>query len=261
MTTAITRIVYKQCDVKLFLFRTDSSHVQDFDYESLLTPLEKARANRFVLIRDKNRYRQSTALMRLLLSQYLNLDPGKLGIRISELGKPYIDATDSRIDFNFSHSSDYHLLGISENGPIGVDIEPLRPVDDWQQIARRCLTAEELQEFSTFGEQQRNEMFWYYWTSKEAILKATGIGLRCEPNTLNLKVIRIKYHSKLTIMVFTGTIDNQQWCASTSILENHAISIATTNPQTYLQPHIINADQLTQTYLDGLQCPAKAKLL
>jgi len=265
MTSSISRIVYKQYDAKIILFRTDSSRIQDFDFESLLTQLEKARANKFVFAGDKIRYVQSTALRRMILSQYLNLEPDKLGICIGELGRPYIDATDSRIDFNVSHSSDYHLLGISENGPIGVDIERLRPICDWQQIAARCLTAEELEEFSDSAVQHRkslrDEKFWYYWTAKEAILKAAGIGLRCEPNTLNLKVITIRYHNQLTIMVLTGTINNQPWYAHTSMMANHVISVATTNAQTSLQPDIVDILQLTQSYLEGLQSPAKVNEL
>jgi len=258
MTLSTARIVEPLQIAKIYLFRTDCLAVEEFAYKDILSSIEIARANRLVFTNDKNHFIKSTSLMRLLLSSYLGITPDKLNIRTNELGKPYTDTSNHRINFNFSRSPVMQVLGISENNPIGVDIEPIRPIDDWQHIAKRCLSTEEIQQFSHLTEQQRDELFWNYWTAKEAILKATGIGLRCEPSTLCLQQTNNQHTFKPYMPVFSGMVNHQPWFAYTYSHAGHVISVATNSQHTLLQSITVDSRQAILPYRDEMPHPAKA---
>jgi Phosphopantetheinyl transferase len=58
-------------------------------------------------------------------------------------GKPAVDG-DTVIRFNLSHSGDLALCAITGEREIGVDIEQIRPDLDWESLARRFFSAEEV---------------------------------------------------------------------------------------------------------------------
>ncbi len=62
-------------------------------------------------------------------------------------------------------------------GPVGVDLEPVRPVDTLA-LARRWFPAPEAAWLAGLPSGQRDEAFLGLWTQKEAIAKALGTGLR-----------------------------------------------------------------------------------
>jgi phosphopantetheinyl transferase len=90
-------------------------------------------------------------------------------------GKPVVvDGGGGELHFNVSHSGDWALIAISEDSPVGVDIERPRVFRNPAGLARRVCTAREL-EHVRGGEDQAELL--RLWVRKEAVAKADGSGL------------------------------------------------------------------------------------
>jgi 4'-phosphopantetheinyl transferase len=104
-------------------------------------------------------------------------------ISYSQYGKPYLP--DCSIAFNISHAGNCVVCVLStESQAIGIDVEAINDLDihDFKSI----WTAQEWQDISNGG----IEVFYRYWTSKEAIIKADGRGL-----SMPLDQIEVRQHS------------------------------------------------------------------
>ncbi len=78
---------------------------------------------------------------------------------------------------SLSHSRMLAAAAVTAIGPVGVDLEPVRPVDALA-LARRWFPAPEAAWLALLPPGQRDEAFLGLWTQKEAIAKALGTGLR-----------------------------------------------------------------------------------
>src|SRR5690348_5821910 len=116
-----------------------------------------------------------------------------VGVRLlrGPAGKPLVDA-DGDIQFSLSHCRDVALIAFSHRVPVGIDVERVRPLADWKQIADRYLHPGERMELMALSEKERLPAFFRCWTRKEAVAKALGLGLSlpfdcyqvsCRPNT------------------------------------------------------------------------------
>lgn len=94
-------------------------------------------------------------------------------IRYGERGKPEFDAQYG-LWFNLSHSADCIALLLSDEGPVGCDIEVLRPHATWQQLANAVFTTAEHALLEQAAPSARLNVFWRIWTRKEAMVKQSG---------------------------------------------------------------------------------------
>lgn len=139
---------------------------------------EQARANRFRFERDRHGFIAGRGILRLLLAQYLNADPAQLQFTYSSRGKPVLAGSDyAGISFNVSHSNGLALYAVTNDRPIGIDVEYLRSMQDMEQLAERYFLPSENALIQAFSPEQRHNIFFRLWTCKEAYLKATGEGI------------------------------------------------------------------------------------
>jgi 4'-phosphopantetheinyl transferase len=140
----------------------------------ILAPDERSRADRFHFARDRNAFLTTRILLRQLLARYTGLAAEKLEFVVGDRGKPALAA--GGIDFNVSHSGSMSVLAFAR-GPVGVDIEWIRPVTDMDAIVRRYFGPEEQKQWTKVAAEKRGPAFFSGWTRKEAYLKALGAGL------------------------------------------------------------------------------------
>ena len=117
---------------------------------------------------------QASLLGRLLLCQGLKSMKKKLCIeklRYTAYNKPYFQ--NETVKFNISHSGNIVVCAITEVDEIGIDIELFHEieVDDF----KTQMTDMEWQRIICSNNIQ--DAFFEYWTQKEAIIKAHGMGL------------------------------------------------------------------------------------
>jgi len=143
--------------------------------ESALDDAERARAQRFAFDELRRRFRQSHAFLRRALGEVLGVAPATLRFTTGEAGRPYL--TGGGPDFNLSHSGRWAAVAISPRGRVGIDVEVVRPLSDLWGVARSVFTAAECEVLAPLAEPERVAPFFRGWTRKEALLKASGLGI------------------------------------------------------------------------------------
>lgn len=167
------------CAVRVSLCRyvdLDASHgPQD---AAVLSAPEAARCARLRFAADRARYTTAHATLRHLLAQQgAPAAADRLELREGPLGKPWL-AQQPGLRFSLSHSQGLALIAIGRHGPLGADIERLRPMPDALGLARCCLTPRENAALGRLPRAHRDRALLTCWTRKEACLKATGLGLQ-----------------------------------------------------------------------------------
>ncbi|WP_216901954.1 4'-phosphopantetheinyl transferase superfamily protein [Synechococcus sp. CCY 9618] len=153
--------------------------------QGLLDPAEALRLEKLRRQEDRERFLLGRGLLRLMLGSWLGREPAAVAIGNGPYGKPELMTRSSSGPegeappprFNVSHSGDLILLGFHPSREVGVDVERLRPVPEWEGIARRCLAAAEREAIRALPERDRGDAFLAAWCRLEAQLKARGLGL------------------------------------------------------------------------------------
>jgi 4'-phosphopantetheinyl transferase len=148
--------------------------------EAALSFEEKARADRFHFVNDRNRFVVARGLLRELLGAYLRQPAGGIEFSYGQHGKPALSGKNllSGLCFNVSHSSGFAVYAIAKGRNLGIDVEHIRPDSAGDDIAQRYFSAREVSDLRTLPPEARVEGFFNCWTRKEAYLKATGMGLQ-----------------------------------------------------------------------------------
>lgn len=152
-------------------------------WERLLTAEEHARAARFRFPADRARWVQTRGSVRVLLGHYLDCAPAEVPLIVGAHGKPGLAPgfRDYPLHFNWSHTSHLALLAVTQSGPVGVDVEHLRPDIDPLSLAQSVCSANEMACLRDALPAQRRALFAGFWTGKEAVVKAHGAGLTLPP--------------------------------------------------------------------------------
>lgn len=145
----------------------------------LLAESELKRACRFSFERDRQRYIAGRGLLRLIIGQYLGVNPRLLRFAYRTQGKPVLagPGKDQPLDFSLSHSRDLVLFALASKRRIGVDIELIRAIPRLDQIIKKICSLDEQVYLQGLTPDRRKEAFFYLWTRREAYLKAKGKGL------------------------------------------------------------------------------------
>jgi 4'-phosphopantetheinyl transferase len=142
----------------------------------------------------------------------------KSGIRAGELLK---DESGMPLPFDGTYWSITHkkqyVAGVVAPTPIGVDIEKIRDLS--RGLFRKTATAREW----SLADMERKSLltFFRFWTSKEAVLKATGIGIK---DLLKCQVRRIIDERHLSIHY-----EGKDWLIEHFFYDNHIASIVQNN--------------------------------
>ncbi len=143
---------------------------------ALLGDDERARAERFKFLLDRDRFVARHAFVRRVLAGCLGVEPAAVGIRITDRGRPELDPP-CGIFFNTSHSDGLAVLAVTRGRRVGVDIERVRHIDDAMILAESHFTEREMEFLRSAPQASRSEIFLTLWTRKESFVKAVGGGL------------------------------------------------------------------------------------
>lgn len=143
-------------------------------YHELLDPVEQDRAARFRYKHDRERFILGHGLLRSLLGQYLKRDGSLIRLARGPFGKPYLER--KKLHFNFSDTKDAILIGLTSGHELGVDIETLAREVDHAAVSEHYFTRPEIAVIQRSGADARSR-FLDFWTRKEAVLKASGVGI------------------------------------------------------------------------------------
>lgn len=143
--------------------------------EIILSAQEKKRAKSFRFPSLSQRYILAHGALRQILQLYLGIDAKDISIGADENGKPFLEKHKS-IYISLSHSHELAVFALALT-PVGIDVELLRPLADQASLVKRFFASSEADYILSVNKERLIETFFQFWTAKEAIAKATGLGL------------------------------------------------------------------------------------
>ncbi|MGH9425099.1 MAG: 4'-phosphopantetheinyl transferase family protein [Terriglobia bacterium] len=173
-------IVMEDRTIHVWGFSLDGSLSFVEHCRSWLSEDERGRAARFIRQQDRGRFVLAHGALRAVLSRYLGRDPDVVEMYRSEAGKPSLKRElrgQPAITFNMSHAHGRALIAVSKGQEVGVDLERIRSDVEVAKLSERYFAPSEHATIMQSIQEQRAARFFRYWVSKEAVLKAQGIGL------------------------------------------------------------------------------------
>lgn len=138
---------------------------------------EVSRLERLCFRRDRDRFIAARGTLRVILSRYLSIDPQQVRFQYGPSGKPTLVTPGQPIEFNVSHSNALALYAVSSHGKVGIDVEFSRSIPELRDIAKQFFSPGENRNMAASPAHMKRELFFRYWTRKEAYIKAIGSGL------------------------------------------------------------------------------------
>jgi len=151
-------------------------------YAALLDRGERERLERFRFDTDKDRFLLGHGFLRAVLGRYLEERPESIRFERGRFGKPFIP--DLPINFNLSDTKDAVAIAVSTDRDLGVDVETMARMVDHGAVGEHYFTNEEVASIDASADGKRR--FLELWTRKEAVLKASGVGIMDD-----LRVLRV----------------------------------------------------------------------
>ncbi|GAA1236509.1 4'-phosphopantetheinyl transferase superfamily protein [Prauserella halophila] len=159
------------------------------EHRGLLTDVELDRYSAYRRAEDRRRFLTGRTLAKTLVGE-------RLGVRAADVvfdstcddcakqhGPPRIPGSTLRL--SISHSGDRVGLALVDGAELGLDVESTtRRADDG--LLDYALSGAERAAVAELSDDDRTRAFFRYWTSKEALMKATGKGLRIPLTSLTL---------------------------------------------------------------------------
>jgi 4'-phosphopantetheinyl transferase len=218
------------------------------ELEALLDPVEQERAQRFRFAHDRERFILGHGLLRSLLGKYLQRDASLVRMARGPYGKPYLERKQLR--FNMSDTKDAVLIAFAHDLEIGADIETMAREVDHTAVSEHYFTAPEIiaiREAGAVGSSSRQgahslptatatadpippsaeaskRRFLEFWTRKEAVLKASGVGIMDDLRSLRVDGL----HNAMVIAheAFMALAAEQYHVQTLHVGGQHVISVA-----------------------------------
>jgi 4'-phosphopantetheinyl transferase len=148
---------------------------------ALLDELERERYRRYLRPGDRARFIVGCAVAKLAIAEYSGAAPGEVRFDRScprcprQHGKPTLRGrSGTDVDFSVSHSGDVVVVACARGRKVGVDVEQLGGRS--RQAIGDSLAPEELSDLDRLPTWQQDHAALVYWTRKEAVTKAAGVG-------------------------------------------------------------------------------------
>lgn len=134
--------------------------------------------------------------MRRMLSDLLGCGAGDIrfdrhrcpGCGRTSHGRPFIQSPRTSLELSLSRSGPYWLCAVADGVRVGADIERVRPfnAERLARLAEAVLTGGERSYMAEVPAEQLPAEFIRCWTRKEAVTKASGIGIEAAMGRLDV---------------------------------------------------------------------------
>lgn len=186
--------IFAQHDVTVSLWLCDLDRLaREPDISSFLSESDRqwTKYSRFDI--HRGRHLASRYFEHTVLATALHIRPMDVQIERTSEGKPFLRG--SEFHYSLSHSEGIAVMALGAQ-ELGIDIEHLRCLPDVDDLARRMLPAEDANAIAQLPPSQRSARFLEHWTLREAVLKATGVGLQAKMHDLVLQ----KLNTRILVM-------------------------------------------------------------
>jgi 4'-phosphopantetheinyl transferase len=168
-------------DPEIHLVRIDGPEAGDLD------ALSAAERRVLSTLRSETARREriaGRAIVRRRLAAWHGCAPADVPLTIAENGRPV-----SPLGPRFSIAHGGGLVAVAfARCEVGIDLEPLIPLgDELEGLVRIYASEGEARAQRALPPALRERAFLEMWVRKESVLKATGMGLRCDPRELDVR--------------------------------------------------------------------------
>jgi len=188
--------------------------------QATLDPTEKERMARFRFERDQERFLLGHGWLREVLGMYMTCSPESVTYSRGRFGKPFLEGHPLR--FNISDTKDAIAIAVSKDRELGVDIETTSRKVHHVEVGQHYFTPEEIAAIDEAPDGKRR--FLEFWTRKEAVLKASGVGIMDDLHLLrvNATVNELRITHPEFIAMATDEYHVRTW----NVGDEHLISLA-----------------------------------
>jgi 4'-phosphopantetheinyl transferase len=222
--------MFEHADVLVLYCPVPGSYPLIRELSELLSDDERSKAARFVFDDDRRLYVAAHAL--LTHSLWCATGRTDTQFRVNRFGKPEIVETGggSAVNFNISHSGALAVCSLSARFEVGVDVEEVDESRSFEEVVETQFTPYEQDKLSAYGGAARANAFFRFWTLKEALVKALGVGLEgmnrygfdLDPPSL---AVTEKPHEALAVHVEQRLLMSSHW-VSLAVLRPPDVPIA-----------------------------------
>lgn len=146
---------------------------------SILSDQEKEKANRYQVNKSKKNFIVTRGCLKTILAKYLQTTPAEIDFIYAKNGKPILkNKSENNLHFNVSHSKELGVIGVTQNDDVGIDVEYMEDMDNYNEIIKRFFSEKEYASFQQLTKTAEKDAFYNSWTKKEAYIKATGDGFK-----------------------------------------------------------------------------------
>ena len=173
-----TLLIKNKIDVRP-VFIPDVSFDLQTELKSYLSAEELTKTAKFLRSTDQTRFIIARGMLRKFLSDFIHVEPKKIEFIQGNYGKPHLEPklNSQNICFNMSHSHELIVYAFVQNQNIGIDTEYMRPLKNIPDLVKRFFSKDENTQFFSLPQNKHSAAFYKGWTSKEAYLKALGLGI------------------------------------------------------------------------------------
>ncbi|MFF0445668.1 4'-phosphopantetheinyl transferase family protein [Streptomyces sp. NPDC004609] len=140
-------------------------------------------------------YAGAHAALRRILARYLGTPPRDIAFgrrrcpRCADPrhGRPSVGSPATGLDFNLSRSGPHWMVAVTAGRPVGVDLEAARTLDFDGSAALVMSPPERARLRSRTTGSDRIDTFFRAWTRKEAVVKASGVGVVADLRTVDVR--------------------------------------------------------------------------
>jgi 4'-phosphopantetheinyl transferase len=179
-------------------------------FKDCLSLDEKDRVLKFKLDKQRHYFTLSRILLRSVLSVYTEIPADKIEFEYGNNGKPNLAVHQNKknIHFNLSHSDGYFACVIRLDDEVGVDIENASAKSKQiYSITKSFFLESEASHINSKTAAEASDLFYKYWTIKEAYIKAKGnsiLQLKEVPDLSHLSVDYIGLVNSFNLVEYSG---------------------------------------------------------
>jgi len=160
--------------VAAHLLRLDGA-LEDGNYDIALPAADRQRAAEIRSLPQRAAFLAARKALRELLGARLGCQPADAPIISGPDGKPRLAS--GNIEFSLSRRGRWCAVALSADAPVGIDVEPVRPLAGMDEIVAEFFPSVARTAFASAAPDQRQIVFFRWWTRIEAAVKASGRGL------------------------------------------------------------------------------------
>ncbi len=167
---------------EVYLLKIDLEYIKPTLSNPCLIPSlndeEAKRCQQFRFKKDRISFAISRYFTKHVLSDLTAIDASQIQFDYNAYGKPFFINNSTNIQFNISHSGDLILIGLGHNYELGVDVEKWHPNIEFDDIAQSVFSLEEQRYLRQASKQDKQKVFYHFWSLKESFIKEEGLGLQ-----------------------------------------------------------------------------------